>query len=1129
MHQMPDFMRLASMNTNPVRSWGGTSPAGRRLLPIFAAALITASASGAVVDISGDLSLQLDTTVGSGNSARLVAPTKTIWNGTNNSVNVDLNGFDFTIDTGGGNAHTYNGAMTGPGGLVFRGNSSLANAGTRIGGTVANSPERVLVVHGEVLMNKTAGVDALAGTISVEGASSTQARIKWGANHQINDSAIITSTTSSGVTTLALGTFSDTIFELNLKATDKVDTTGGGVLTLYRLSVAGSTKGAGTYTSADGFITGSGSVVVLPPAPAPDAGNSTFAASPISVVANGVSTSTLTVTLKDSNGNPTPGKTVVPASSRGSLDTISPAWAISNASGVAIFKVKSLTVGSPSFSATATTDSVSLAQTASVTFIPNPPPDAGQSTVISSGSPVTADGGSIGSVTVTVKDSSGTPVAGKKVALSSNRGADDYIFSAVDLSGTSGTVTFTVASITPGAPAFTATVVDDSLTVTQTANLTFVAASNVVDISNVLSHALSDPTKWDDGVIINDKVPAGSSARLVGLTRTYWSSGGFARTVNLNGNELNISTGGNGFNITGVITGNGTLGLNGGGIGVLTIAGNIGNSYTGPTTVGNGPVKLSKSSGNALNGPITVNGVFSNSFPNTGTLWWGANNQVNDTSAITLAEGASLNLGGFSDTMGTLGINGNASIYLGGTTSMARFAASAGVTWASGKQLLIREWNGSSTGGGSEGVFFGNSSGGLSVDQVAHVAFMNPVGLPEGLYPAQILASGEVVPSGSPVAPINPPYDLSPEAIAARAAYYTSNGRAALTAADTPLTDGTRVVLFGDSITWQNNYISKINSAIAAGAGTQGKTITLINRGINGGGVLEIRDGASNNGYPGSSPQASFASLLASDQADIAVVYIGINDVNWRGTSIEQYEQGLRDLAATAASQGVKLVFATPAANNESPTGAGANDTKIDQFSAVVQEVANDTGAAFVDLRGVFKAYWQNHNYEIRLDGSFATLKTYGFLTYDGIHPTDLGNELIADHISAGIRAALTVSSAPSFEDWADEHAGGQTAEKDYDGDGVPNGVEFFMGQSGSSFTATPQVVKVGEVRTVTWPRDSSVEVGFKVQISEDLEDWTDIVPPHASIDESDPEQVVYTLPEGSDSLFVRLVVTPED
>ena len=315
----------------------------------------------------------------------------------------------------------------------------------------------------------------------------------------------------------------------------------------------------------------------------------------------------------------------------------------------------------------------------------------------------------------------------------------------------------------------------------------------------------------------------------------------------------------------------------------------------------------------------------SNSFPGTGTLLWGANNQIHDASNLTLTVGSSMNFNGYSDTVGTLALTGDANIYLTGSTSIARFADSSAAPWTTGKQLVIREWNGSPTGGGTEGVFFGTSAGGLGAGQIANVGFMNPAGFATGLYHAAILATGEVVPTGTAVVPVSPPYDLSPAAAAARTAIYTSTGRADLTAAGSPLTTGTRIVFFGDSITWQNTYISLLNTAIATGAGTTGKTITLINRGINGGGVADIRDGASGSGYPGNTPQASFASLLTSDQATIAVVYIGINDAGWRNTTAAAYEQGLRDLAATAAAQGVKLIFATPAANGESPVGAGGD------------------------------------------------------------------------------------------------------------------------------------------------------------------------------------------------------------
>src|SRR4029079_18448264 len=71
----------------------------------------------------------------------------------------------------------------------------------------------------------------------------------------------------------------------------------------------------------------------------------------------------------------------------------------------------------------------------------------------------------------------------------------------------------------------------------------------------------------------------------------------------------------------------------------------------------------------------------------------------------------------------------------------------------------------------------------------------------------------------------SPPFDTSPEAVAARAAFYSVPGRANLTGAGSPLSPGTKIDFFGDSITWLNGYVTKIQNAINAGTATGGKGI----------------------------------------------------------------------------------------------------------------------------------------------------------------------------------------------------------------------------------------------------------------------------------------------------------------
>lgn len=114
----------------------------------------------------------------------------------------------------------------------------------------------------------------------------------------------------------------------------------------------------------------------------------------------------------------------------------------------------------------------------------------------------------------------------------------------------------------------------------------------------------------------------------------------------------------------------------------------------------------------------------------------------------------------------------------------------------------------------------------------------------------------------------------------------------------------------------------------------------------------------------------------------------------------------------------------------------------------------------------------------------------------------------------------VSVTSGPpsGYSTWASANAGGQAANLDFDNDGVSNGVEYFMGQIGSSFTANPAIIS----GKVTWPKDPAAVATYVVQISDDLTNWTT-----ATVGVVDTGTTVeYTLPSGDPKRFARLYVT---
>ena len=234
--------------------------------------------------------------------------------------------------------------------------------------------------------------------------------------------------TKDGSTWLSLGTYTYapyTTTTQNAKVTQVSLASGGAALdngTYVAQHVTGiriTYSDTGNRGGFDGTAIKEIDVLGQPSAPlVVSAAASTVTASPASVVNDGVTTSTITVTLKAADSTPVAGRTVTLASSRGATDTISAASGASDASGVVTFTVSSSTAGSPVFTATDTTDSVTVTQTATVTFTAGAV-SAAHSTVVAFPTSVTADGSTTSTITVTLKDAHNNPVAGKTVTLAS--------------------------------------------------------------------------------------------------------------------------------------------------------------------------------------------------------------------------------------------------------------------------------------------------------------------------------------------------------------------------------------------------------------------------------------------------------------------------------------------------------------------------------------------------------------------------------------------------------------------------------------------------------------------------------------------------------------------------------------
>lgn len=191
-----------------------------------------------------------------------------------------------------------------------------------------------------------------------------------------------------------------------------------------------------------------------------------------------------------------------------------------------------------------------------------------------------------------------------------------------------------------------------------------------------------------------------------------------------------------------------------------------------------------------------------------------------------------------------------------------------------------------------------------------------------------------------------------------------------------------RVVFFGDSITelgvQPGGYIDRMRNMLKEKNATN---FQLIGAGISGNKVYDL--------------YLRLEDDVLRQQPDWVFVYVGVNDV-WHkkthgtGTDPDKFEKFYAALICKMQAQGIQVALCTPAVIGEKTAGKNELDADLDKFAQIIRKLSAQYGLPLCDLRRIFLEHLAHVNKEN---------KEKGILTNDGVHLSEAGNQLVAEHM----------------------------------------------------------------------------------------------------------------------------------